>query len=124
MKLQDEFDKRLSECKYAVEATRNETTTLWSECHKKVSWVRVAFGKLITVGKLNEHPVCISVSITNINGVDVLFWEATSMVVDHYQINTWFKENTEVTKINNRDAGNFHCIVQDINRKGEQLCLN
>lgn len=48
-------------------------------------------GPLITVGHLDERPICIAPLIHTVSGVKILYVEATSGLVDWDLIETWIK---------------------------------
>lgn len=82
-------------------------------------WKQCLSGPLITVGKLDDRPVCISVFVHTIDDERIVFYEATSMVVDHQMIDNWFLEHLPDSALkqynlsqgdrylNRVDAGNF-----------------
>lgn len=74
-----------------------ETGQLYNAyCEAKWKYQQDMGGNLITVGKLEGAPVCIAPMIHTIEGVRVLYVEATSGVVCHTMIEAWVK-----AKINN-----------------------
>lgn len=52
-------------------------------------------GPLKTIGKWSSKPVCVAPLIHVINGVRVLYVEATSVLVDWDMIDVWIKAVTE-----------------------------
>lgn len=74
-------------------------------------------------------PVCISVSWAKLNGHFVMFYEATSEVVDHRKIRKWLKKYYKSSKqykkagsniVDETDANNFHLCIQHIDALVEQ----
>jgi len=104
-------EQMLADAEFLVEANSFEVMQLWKDYNDKVEWYERygggGFG--VTVGNLDNRPVCISIQVESINGHKVLFWCATSQVVDYKMIealwdvypNMWASE----------DANNFHNIV-------------
>jgi hypothetical protein len=91
-----------------VEATSSERLWLWSENHKTRSWQDAGYGYGVTVGHLDGLPVVLLILKATVDGMVILFWHPTSMVVDYRQIEAWFKEHLpEAAKT---DAMNFHNI--------------
>lgn len=122
---QDDFlEKMLSATMFVVEATSFETLSIWKEHHERRTWQEERRGMLLTVGHLGRRPVCISLSWSVIDGRTVMFWDATSQVVDHKQIEAWFEKNCAPRYDGGHrrarcDAMNFHlCIgaIDDMNR--------
>ena len=109
----------------AVEASNYERLMLWNE--NRVHGLRIwnhgnVVGLMETVGFVDSMPVCISLLVEVIDGHKILFWEPTSMVVDHRLIDDWFtktmpksayREGSEY--INKTDAMNFSNLFH--NRK-------
>lgn len=86
-------------------------------------WEQISRGICETVGVIKigkeELPVAIMAFWARLRvakgdpGKLVMFWEATSQVVDHRMIDRWFKDNLRknVVKYN---ASNFHNVVQTL----------
>lgn len=108
-----EYEERFNNTIYAVEATDFEAHRLWNQWSKEFEWDEGSDGLLITVGKLNDSPVCFSASWVEINRVLVLMYHATSNVVDHSMIEKWITENTPNLK-GRTDAQNFHNIINRV----------
>jgi hypothetical protein len=109
-------DHRFKNTGFVVEANSFEEHTLWREYHKSEVWEQETAGLMIEVGKVNELPVCISCTWSIINGMRVLFWDATSRMVDHKMIEAWFEENccprwANDTRVAKTNAMNFHRAV-------------
>lgn len=102
----------LKEVKYAVEATSFEENTLYEKFKDKVIWKEMRSGLGKVVGEVSDCKVFLSLRFNFINDIPVLFWEATSMMVDHFQIEEWFDENTQIKR--NVSAQNFHFITSEI----------
>lgn len=114
--MSDEMKAFLEGVVGVVEANSYESMCLWQEHtkrHGKESWVSNLSGFLEIVGHLNDKPVCISLFTTVVNGQKLLFWHATSTVVDHDIIRKWFEKNlTPEAYGNTTDAMNFHNVLR------------
>lgn len=107
---------------FVVRATRTEQSYLYHSLSENDSWVHDLIGYAVTVGHIGgreqeKRPVTISCFWANINGMLVLFWEATSQVVDYTMIDTWFKTHCfPYNKITNKparcEAGEFHHCLE------------
>ena len=100
-----------------VEANTFEDFTLWEKWHAKVDWVQNASGTGVTVGRLADMPVFISLITAVVNKKKVLFIHPTSQVVDWRLIEDWLHANmpncTErlEDKVRVHSAQNFHNVV-------------
>jgi len=128
-------ESRLRQTLFVVEATSFETHMLWQEhasgstnrqkIFKPRRWEQVNPGWSVTVGELDGRPVCVSMMWNRVDGHLVMFWEPTSQVVDHIQIDAWLGKHFDGKWDNGtRDATcnamNFHhCLnaIDDINKK-------
>src|SRR6218665_1693649 len=69
-----------------IEANSNEHSHIWerfTNMHGKAAWDSDNSGLLETVGYLDERPICISLRTAKLKGAKILFWHATSQLVDH-----------------------------------------
>lgn len=100
-----------------VEVTSYESLCLWQYWHQKkgYTWIESNHGPIITVGSIENRPVCIAPMIHVVNGRHIMFLEATSILVDWKMIEDWLFDNVvnarNGTTVNKVDAQNFHCIV-------------
>lgn len=105
-----------------VEVTRYEVLCLWEKWHdqKGYTWVSSTGGPLITVGHINDRPICIAPIVQIVNGKHIMFLETTSTLVDWDMIEEWLKENCPNAStrkgggnlhLNKENANNFHCLV-------------
>lgn len=79
-----------------VEITRYEERMLWKEYRERMpdgEWIQSLSGPFVTVGQVNGRPVCISLFVNTIGGKKVVFYEASSVMVDHDMINQWFLDH-------------------------------
>ena len=105
-----------------VEATRFEDLRLWQDIKKyrpEWEWKQSLSGPLITVGRLDDRPICISVFVHEIGGERIVFVEPTSQLVDYKMIDEWLLEHLPESALqqhnlrqgsrylNKVDAGNF-----------------
>ena len=105
----------LENVKYAVEANSFESMCLWQDWQDKVKWESKLAGSGVTVEGCVDSFV--SLLITKINGVDVLFYEATSVLVDHTAVERWIMINCPLlTTHRMTNSMNFHNIVHSIER--------
>ncbi len=117
-------DNILSLTKYAVEATDMELHTLWKAYNYNTTtqkvitnapWEQLQFGSLKTIGILDERPICLSIRYYKIHGQLVMFWEATSVVVDHVQIDAWLEKNCYGGNgFETSCANNFHTLNHEL----------
>lgn len=108
----------------AIEATSCEQHSLWERYTEYgVEWKQHNVGLLETVGTLADMPVCISLHTTQIGGDKILFYHATSQVVDQRMINKWLEENLPTTArredgaLNKTDATNSHIVAPFVRKK-------
>lgn len=99
----------------AVEANSYETLCLWEECHKHLgkSWLQNNCGLMEQIGTIDDKPVCLSLFTNVVDGHKVLFFDATSQVVDHRMVDAWLVANLPPSafhgdRVNRTDAMNFH----------------
>jgi len=92
------YNEHLRSCVYAVEANSCEAGHIWEQfCsvdfsnNKEHSWTEV-FGWLETVGHIDDRPICVSMRVVDIDNQHILFWDATSQLVDYKMIDEWFDE--------------------------------
>jgi hypothetical protein len=69
-------------------------------------------GHMVTVGHIEDRPIVISLSYARIYGQRVVFWEATSQLIDHAMIEKWFEEHfAPINPGNHTDVMNFHHAI-------------
>lgn len=100
-----------------VEANSCESMFLWERHHVQLKkpWVSNLSGYGVTVGELDDHPVHISLLINTVDGKRILFWHATSMVVDYRMIEAWLEAALPEAYNNRTDAINFSNILSRAN---------
>lgn len=72
-----------------IEATDFERFALWKEYHGPIAWDTIPTGIITQIGTLDNRPICISLFSAVINNRKIVFWHATSQIVDYYQIENW-----------------------------------
>lgn len=127
--------RRLQNTAYVVSATSFEEHCLWRDfsheawnaenrrsgegrrilakpgfhCKDRVDWEQVNPGWLETVGTVGDSPVAVSIGFSYLDGHLILFWEATSQVVDYRMIEAWLEANVPAyAKGKRTNAMNFH----------------
>lgn len=104
----------------SVEATNAEYHNLWEYWHSKrgKQWDQINSGLLPIVGRLAGMPICISLMKATVDGNLLLFWHATSQIVDHRAIEAWLEASLPDSarwpdgRLNRTDAMNFHNIFR------------
>lgn len=90
---------------YIVEATSFERLCLWQK-HKEIWGEGTNGGPFVTIGHLDNRPICITLSIDLINNQPVLFYECTSQLADYKMVDQYIKDN--YPNVKTTDAMNFH----------------
>lgn len=123
----DNFEEFMKDIVGVVEATDFERHMLWLSYAKeavefghgfhensKFPWVQNTVGRMVIVGWVGDHrPIWISLSTDVVNGQKLLFWHATSPIVDYDKCDQWLKENLPPSAfrddgfINRSDPSNF-----------------
>lgn len=98
----DHIRNYLANCEGAVEANSYETMCLWKELSVEAKrfgwgngdydWVQNNSGCGCGIGEVAGKPVFVSLLTNTINGQEILFYEATSQIVDHEMVEEWLKE--------------------------------
>ena len=115
-----------------VEATSCEQQYLWQDnrVDKFVGpaikpWKENLAGCLQCVGHFAKAPIYISLRTAEIDGHKILFWNATSQVVDYRVIEAWMEANIPQSArrsdgyINQSDATNFRNVFHRMPAKPE-----
>lgn len=103
-------DEWLATVSSVVEANSFEHLSLWQKFKEKVTWKENNSGLLFTLGKIENRPICICLNHAIINDKIVLFFEATSQLVDYIMIDEFFKTKCPHLK-RYWDAQNFHNAI-------------
>lgn len=93
LKMEKTLEDLLSETVCIVEASRYETTALFTRYEKQLSWDPSSKAFLKEIGTLDGRVVEIYMAFHLLKGKRVLFYHASSQVVDHKMIRLWFESN-------------------------------
>ena len=111
-KFYNDSDEMFADAEYLLEATSNEVNHLWQLHKDTLDWEDTTIGGfMVTVGELDSCPICIEISTFFINGMQVVAWSPTSMVVDYRQIEDYLKNKGFTNLKNMTNCSNFHSIV-------------
>jgi hypothetical protein len=86
----------------------------------RISWEQGRAGTMAQVGKpmagtrSKDVLTCVSLNVDTLNGVAVLFYCATSVLVDHDAVREFIQEAFPNARGRHHDASNFHNAVKDI----------
>jgi hypothetical protein len=113
------IERKLAETVFIVEATDLERLMLWRDHAERTNWQQDNPGTMIIAGHLDGRPVCVTLTWEIQCGQRVLFWEATSEVVDYKMIKAWFAQNTHAPDWGGGrparcNASNFHHCLDAI----------
>lgn len=122
----DTAEGRLAATRFLLEATGNEAHTLWerwcgqsNECRDPIiaKWEQLG-GWLITVGKINERPIAVSLDFNRLDGFLICVWEGTSELVDYKMIKDWLSQHFHAKTTDGRrawcNASNFHHLTGEL----------
>lgn len=110
-RIPETFEERVRVTAYAVEASDFEQLALWQESHERVPWEHIGTGWLMTVGHVNRKPVCVATTWQRIHGQIVMFYEATSRMVDHEMVERWIAKHIGSGAEKRCNAMNFHLCL-------------
>lgn len=118
----EEMDKFLEGVVGAIEATSEEQHNLWKRWSQELgkTWEQVNPGLLPTIGSLAGMPICLSLSKVKVNGAPILFYYASSQVVDHRVVEKWIEcqlpasAKSKDGRINKSDATNAHIVLNGV----------
>lgn len=129
---QSEDKELFDDVVFLVEATSTEHHMLWCDrFYKPVadftsvkSWKQEGRGLMITIGEIDERPICVDIQWDWIEGKRVMFYYGCSQLVDHKMIEDWLKYWTldkirwdNGTRWAHCNAMNFHHCLDAV--KGE-----
>lgn len=98
-----------------IEANSNEQMYIWQTWHEKYGYPwKQEHGYLVTVGELMDRPICISVMFVKVKEKLIMFWHATSELVDYVMIDEWLKKNLPDAYHNKTDATNDHIVMHTL----------
>jgi len=102
-----EIKKFLDGVMGVVDANSYESLCLWRENehagYNQREWKQGGGGPLVTIGRIDDRPICISLLVNEIGGHKILFIDATSALVDHDMIDAWLQKNMPVTAFRDND---------------------
>lgn len=104
----DQMVKFLDGVVGVIEANSGEYGYIWerNKEYRKAKWEEKSSSGLFEyVGWHGERPVCMSMRIAYIDDHKILFWHATSSLVDHEMIDEWFEVN--LPDVHKTDATNW-----------------
>ncbi|AGH31511.1 hypothetical protein LOKG_00075 [Loktanella phage pCB2051-A] len=116
LEVSDEVKKFLDGAIGCVEANSFERMSLYGDFDKAADdWKDNTSGLGITLGMVAKMPVCISLNSAVVNGHKIIFYSATSVMVDWRMVTDWLKAHMPETafkdeRLNKVDAMNFHNV--------------
>lgn len=108
---------------YVVKATHCEHFLLWEKHSGEVAWEQHTFGYLKEIGICAGRPVVVECEWATINGHLIMFYDATSQVVDREMIDQWLKDNCNPQHRGRRahcDANNFDFVLNMVQQKVQE----
>lgn len=119
--LDDDFVALLADTYYAVEANSFEYSALYKEYAKEQGhvWKENLSGRGACIGYVGKRMVFVSFRTAIINGRKILFYEATSPMVDWDMIEDWLRSNLPTSAkraagdLRKADANNFYSALYD-----------
>lgn len=116
---------------FVVEADDYAQQKLWEDWHKKLSWEPSTRGEMIQIGSILDRPIVITLFVHTLQGHKVLFYNATSQLVDHQMVEEWLEKHCNPkwdngTRRAHTDANNFHHVINHLDdlthvTKGRQI---
>jgi hypothetical protein len=106
-------------CDFAVQATDYEALCIWKEWHERVSWEQEYAGTIREVGRVGDDPVCVQLTWNVVAGRRVVFYWASSRVVDYRMVDAWVRAHAMTPNATHGDAMNFHVVAHAIERANE-----
>ena len=82
-----------------VEANTFERLCLWKVFANKEKWQQIQMGNGFTIGQLDGRPICVSIWYAYVHDKLVVFWEATSQVVDYVAVDAWLEKSLAVAHV-------------------------
>lgn len=140
MEHDEELAKMFEGVQGCVEANSYEYHSLWKdyskqyyESFKKIpdsvtfDWKSDGSGLGKAIGKVGGSPVFLSLRVAEIDGLKILFYDATSRVVDWEMVENYLIENLPESALrgdgrylNKTDATNFSNVIWEAKRKIEK----
>lgn len=129
--LSEAYKARLGRTEFVLEATDLEQQQLWSTWSResiqlgvvpliaagvRLNWLQETTGLFLSIGAVEtagkRFPVYVNCSWAHIEGRSVMFYEATSRIVDHDLVEQWVVSNTGCQR--KHSAMNFHNLVAEL----------
>lgn len=124
-------DKRFERTEYVIEATTDERDNLWNiwakeaqefarimPPEKRVEWEQDLM-RQVYVGKIGTHDIVVTYFWMNINRSSMVFWEATSMVVDYDLIEQWNKQHFPKARLFETSTNFRNCLREQEERRAK-----
>lgn len=139
----DQLKQLLAETKFVVEATSHESQSWWEKysdeaqfvprrypdekipATNRYKWEQLNPGYAPTIGMFKGFPVVMHMWWFRINGVLVMFYEATSRVVDYDMIEKWLQKNCAPrwcngSRLAHCNSSNFHHALDYIDNEDQR----
>lgn len=126
---EEDHSKFFNDVAFVIEATENEQYFLWGAYYshpglhgvKVNKWEEITLGHGLTIGELDNRPICVHIRYAKLNDKKVMFYCGMSQLVDYALIDKWLDKHSKHIKTKDGrwahcDAINFgHCLneVQD-----------
>ena len=75
-----------------IESSTASFRLLYEKWVDEIPWRESRGGPMVTVGFINERPIVITINHVKLCDQNVIFWEATSELVDYSMIKNWFSQ--------------------------------
>ncbi len=122
LKNDNDYSELFKDVFYIILATHNEHFHLWEKLSKEsvhhyrgfpmIEWKQVYQGQSVTIGKLDNRPIVLSIDYGYLNGKKILFYDAISQVVDLKMVDEWIEKHSN--GIPHCDAANYHNCLNSI----------
>lgn len=112
---QDPLLAALQNVRAVVMANSFEYHSLWSDHHEACKWRQGMSGYMPTIGSVADRSVVLSLRFAAINGVQVMFVDPCSQLVDYAMVDEWLTTycNPQFGMRQARwDAGDFFYVLQ------------
>ena len=120
------MDTRFKNTEYAVEADSytmqslwetysNEQLNLYKTERNTIDWKQDLKGTLTQIGELNGRPIIVCFFWAKLNNHLIVFYEATSQLVDWCMVEEWLDINCPCERC---DANNFGNVLHLIKKAG------
>ena len=116
----NEFQNKINNSIYFVEANSYERISLWREFKERYDendWKFDNNGYVLSIGNISNHknkPVCVEFFFSELFGQQICLYSPTSRFVDYDMIKNWLKNyffNNDGNKLLMTDSMNFHNVI-------------